>query len=141
MSERTDHSGIIAKIEGNLVYVRIVQQSACSDCHAKSMCTASDSQEKLIEVYDNSGESYHVNDPVIVSVQSSLGLQAVLFAFVVPLFIIVLIIAAGTIIQLQEVLSALGGLISLILYYGILYLCRNKLRKKFVFSLKKLIDK
>lgn len=128
--------GIIEKIDGNLISVKIVQQSACSGCHAKSMCTASDSKEKIIEVTDYSGK-FNVNDTVIVCGESSLGLQAVLFAFVTPLIIIVLTIAIGTNLQLAETESALLGLFAVVPYYGILYMCRNKLKKKFVFTLKK----
>ncbi|MBP9482431.1 MAG: SoxR reducing system RseC family protein [Parabacteroides sp.] len=136
MSESIDHMGIIEKIDGNLISVKIVQQSACSGCHAKSMCTASDSKEKIIEVTDYSGK-FNVNDTVIVCGESSLGLQAVLFAFVTPLIIIVLTIALGTNLQLAETESALLGLFAVVPYYGILYMCRNKLKKKFVFTLKK----
>lgn len=128
--------GIIEKIDGNLISVKIVQQSACSGCHAKSMCTASDSKEKIIEVTDYSGK-FNVNDTVIVCGESSLGLQAVLFAFVIPLIIIVLTIAIGTNLPLAETESALLGLFAVVPYYGILYMCRNKLKKKFVFTLKK----
>ena len=128
--------GIIEKIDGNLISVKIVLQSACSGCHAKSMCTASDSKEKIIEVTDYSGK-FNVNDTVIVCGESSLGLQAVLFAFVTPLIIIVLTIALGTNLQLAETESALLGLFAVVPYYGILYMCRNKLKKKFVFTLKK----
>lgn len=128
--------GIIEKIDGNLISVKIVQQSACSGCHAKSMCTASDSKEKIIEVTDYSGK-FNVNDTVIVCGESSLGLQAVLFAFVIPLIIIVLTIAIGTNLLLAETESALLGLLAVVPYYGILYMCRNKLKKKFVFTLKK----
>ena len=83
MSESINHNGIIEKIDGGTVYVRIIQQSACSGCHAKSMCTASESKEKIIEVPDNSGK-FHINEEVLLCGQSSLGLQAVLLAFVFP---------------------------------------------------------
>ena len=79
MSESINHNGIIEKIDGGTVYVRIIQQSACSGCHAKSMCTASESKEKIIEVPDNSGK-FHINEEVQLCGQSSLGLQAVLLA-------------------------------------------------------------
>ena len=87
MSESINHNGIIEKIDGGTVYVRIIQQSACSGCHAKSMCTASESKEKIIEVPDNSGK-FHINEEVQLCGQSSLGLQAVLLAFVFPLIIV-----------------------------------------------------
>ena len=137
MDERIDHTGIIESIENNLISIRIIQQSACAGCHAKSMCTASDSKEKIIEVIDNSGR-FHVNEQVMICGESSLGLLAVLYAFVIPLLLIVLALAIGTSMQLSETASALLGMLTVIPYYGLLYLFRNKLKKKFVFTLKKL---
>ena len=129
MSESINHNGIIEKIDGGTVYVRIIQQSACSGCHAKSMCTASESKEKIIEVPDNSGK-FHINEEVQLCGQSSLGLQAVLLAFVFPLIIVFAAIVTTT--------SGLTGLLLLVPYYCILYFLRDKLKKRFIFTLKKL---
>ena len=86
MSESINHNGIIEKIDGDTAYVRIIQQSACSGCHAQSMCAASESKVKIIEVPDNSGK-FTVNENVLLCGRSSLGLQAVLLAFILPLLI------------------------------------------------------
>ena len=137
MSERINHNGVIEKIDGGTVYVRIIQQSACSGCHAKSMCTASESKEKIIEVPDNSGK-FHINEEVQLCGQSSLGLQAVLLAFVFPLIIVFAAIVTGTSMQWEETTSGLTGLLLLVPYYCILYFLRDKLKKRFIFTLKKL---
>jgi len=125
MSESINHNGIIEKIDGGTVYVRIIQQSACSGCHAKSMCT------------DNSGK-FHINEEVQLCGQSSLGLQAVLLAFVFPLIIVFAAIVTGTSMQWEETTSGLTGLLLLVPYYCILYFLRDKLKKRFIFTLKKL---
>ena len=88
MSESINHNGIIEKIDGNAVFVRIIQQSACSGCHAQSMCSASEKKEKIIEVNDNNPGRFHVNEEVTLCGQSSLGLQAVFLAFVLPLILL-----------------------------------------------------
>ena len=77
------HKGIIEKVEGDRVFVRITQQSACSGCHAKSMCTASEQKEKIVEVQAR-GERFSVNEMVEVYARSSVGLKAVWWAFVLP---------------------------------------------------------
>ena len=137
MSESISHNGIIEKIDGNAVFVRIIQQSACSGCHAQSMCSASEKKEKIIEVNDNSGK-YHVNEEVTLCGQSSLGLQAVFLAFVLPLIVVVAAIVAGSCLQWDETTSGLTGLLLLVPYYSILYFLREKLKRKFIFTLKKL---
>ena len=137
MSETISHRGIVERIEGDIVYVRIIQRSACSGCHAQSMCTASEAKEKIIEITDNSRQ-FQVNQPVMIYGQSSLGLQAVFLAFVLPLIAVVLAIVIGTNLGWAETISAVIGLLFLVLYYGILYLFRDKLKKRFIFMLKKL---
>ncbi len=137
MSESIDHSGVVEKIEGETVFVRITQRSACSGCHAQSICSASEQKDKIIEVTDRTG-LFHVNEPVVICGQSSLGLQAVLLAFVLPLVIVVAAIAVGTGLRWDETTSGLTGLALLLPYYGLLYILRDKLKRRFIFTLKKL---
>ena len=137
MSESINHTGFVEKIDGDTVFVRITQQSACSGCHAQSMCSASEKKDKIIEVPDRSGR-FRVNEEVIICGQSSLGLQAVLLAFVFPLIIVFAAIVTGTSMQWEETTSGLTGLLLLVPYYCILYFLRDKLKKRFIFTLKKL---
>ena len=137
MSESINHNGIIEKIDGDTAYVRIIQQSACSGCHAQSMCAASESKVKIIEVPDNSGK-FTVNENVLLCGRSSLGLQAVLLAFILPLLIVVAAIVTGTSMQWEETTSGLTGLLLLVPYYCILYFFRDKLKRRVIFTLKKL---
>ena len=52
MTDIIKHRGIVENIEGSHVRVRIVQTSACSACSVKGHCNASESKEKLIDVFD-----------------------------------------------------------------------------------------
>ena len=138
MSESINHNGRIDKIEGDTVFVRIIQQSACSGCHAKGICSASEQKEKIIEVNDPNSGSYHIDEEVVLCGQSSLGMQAVVLAFVIPLFLVVFAIAAGDRWEWNETTSGVAGLSLLVPYYCLLYLLRDKLKKRFIFTLKKL---
>ena len=134
------HQGIVDRIEKHKVMVKITQKAACSDCHAKSACLSSDRKEKIIEVSDNSGQ-FTLNEEVIVSVQSSMGLFAVALAFVVPLILVTLTIFVGTRISENEAISGLIGLFILVPYYFILYISRSKLKENFVFTISKINTK
>ena len=132
-----EHEGTVVSIEGRIVKVLIEQTSACAACHAKAMCNASESKEKIIEVEDHSG-AYEVGEQVTVWGQTSLGMQAVLLAFVVPLFIILVALIAGTELHWSETATGLSGLLLLVPYYYIMYRMRGRLKKRFVFRLAKI---
>lgn len=85
-------------------------------------------KDKIIEVPDRSGR-FRINEEVMICGQNSMGLQAVLLAFVIPLVIVVGAIVVGTNLQWDETTSGLTGLSLLLPYYCILYLMRDKLKK------------
>ena len=62
MTDIIKHRGIVENIEGSHVRVRIVQTSACSACSVKGHCNASESKEKLIDVFDMKASSYRIGD-------------------------------------------------------------------------------
>ncbi|MCC8154232.1 MAG: SoxR reducing system RseC family protein [Tannerellaceae bacterium] len=137
MGHEIQHTGIIQRIEGNSIFVKIIQQSACAGCHAKGICSAADSKEKLIEVTDYSGQ-FNVNEEIVISGKSSLGLFAVFLAFIIPLLLIIVILVAGHLLSWQESISALTALLTLLPYYVLLYFNRDKLKRTFIFTLRKL---
>jgi sigma-E factor negative regulatory protein RseC len=137
MSNTIDHTGIIKQIKGSQLFIEIVQQSACADCHAKGMCSASDSKAKIIEITDLSNNTHQVGDSVIICGKTSTGLLAVLFAFVLPICVLVGSIIIGNTLQWDDGLSAIAGIFTLIPYYFVLYLFREKMKHKFTFTIKR----
>jgi sigma-E factor negative regulatory protein RseC len=137
MGEAINHQGIIERIEGHTVYVKVARQAACEGCQARSMCSAAGGKTLLVEATDSSG-AFRVNESVVLSGQPSMGLQAVWLAFVVPLLLVVAAVVLGAALQWQESLSALGGLFLLFPYYILLYFLRDTLKKKFIFTIKKI---
>lgn len=137
MSETIHHIGIVARISQEAVFVCITQRSACSGCHAKSMCSASEQKEQIIEIPDHTGQ-YAVGEEVEVCGQTNLGMEAVVLAFVIPLILVVAGVAGGIYLGCDESVSGLISLLILVPYYGALYLFRDRLKKRFVFTVRKL---
>lgn len=132
-----EHEGIVEQIEGNSISVRILQKSACSDCHAKGYCSSADVREKSVKIKNYTGQ-FNVNERVIIEGNTSTGYKAVLWAYIIPLVILVAtIILCTTILHLPEVKAASISILSLAPYYVILYLLKDKMAKKFIFSIKK----
>lgn len=137
MDKLIEHSGIITHLDEGKIYVRIVQQSACSTCHAKGACSASNKQEKEIVVENRFG-NFQVGDSVMLYAKSSTGLLAVLLAFVFPfLFILLCLLILKNFVS-NEVISGLIALGVLIPYYAVIIFFNNKLQKKLQFSIEKI---
>ena len=136
MTDIIKHRGIVENIDGSHIQVRIIQTSACSACSVKGHCNASESKEKLIDVYDTKASSYQKGEEVMLYGTTSMGMQAVLLAFGVPfLVLLITLFVAMRLTDGNELKSALIALLALIPYYLIIYVCRNKLSKKFSFWL------
>ena len=138
-NEYIRHQGKVERIENQKIYVRILQKAACSDCHAVAVCLASDKKEKIIEVIDDSG-CFELQEDVFVSVRQSNGLFAVFIAYVLPLLIVIITVIIGISVSKDEAFGGFAGLVTLIPYYFIVYLMRDKLKKKFIFSLSKMTE-
>ena len=136
MSQKIEHSGIITHINEKIIQVSIIQKSACSDCHAKGACTSADMEDKLIDV-KRTNNSYKIGDRVMLIGQSSMGLLAVLLAFVIPFLIILLSLFILGQYTDNEAISGTASLMVLIPYYLILSLFNKKLKNKFQFFIEK----
>ncbi|MDO5522771.1 MAG: SoxR reducing system RseC family protein [Bacteroidia bacterium] len=131
-----EHQGIIASVSGNKLSVKILQESACSACHAKGSCMAADSKEKIVDITDFSGH-YKINDLVTVEGKESMGYKAVLWAFVVPILILVAMLVLTTSVwNFGEIEAAMASIIALAPYYLALYLLRDKMANSFKFTIK-----
>ena len=137
MGDKIEHRGRVESIDGSHIIVRIIQTSACSGCSIKSHCNASESKEKLIDVYEV-GASYQIGEEVVLCGTTSMGMRAVLLAFGVPLLILVLALAISMYLTDEDALiSSLIGLLSIVPYYLVLHFYKDKMKKTFSFTIEK----
>ena len=134
MKDVIKHRGTVEKINGSHVQVRIVQTSACSACSIKGHCNASESKEKLVDVYD-APSGLSVGQEVVVVGAVSMGLQAVLVAFGVPFLVLIVALLVAMKLTGDELTSALVAVLSLLPAYGLIYAFRGKLKNRFSFTL------
>ncbi|UOB17550.1 SoxR reducing system RseC family protein [Abyssalbus ytuae] len=129
------HSGVISKIRGNSVIVSLKENVHCESCRAKGVCGVSDSGSKQIEVF-NSNDSFMLNENVNIILKKELGFKAVVWAYIIPFFLlfVVMIISSKYYEEWVAGLLALGVLIP---YYFVLYFLKDSFRKVFNASIKK----
>lgn len=108
--------------------------SACASCHAKGACTASDTSEKLIEVALEDAGEVQPGQLVTVNVESSAGNVALFYGYILP-FLLVFVALIVSINFVSEVYAGLISLGILLPYYVLLYILRNKMGKRFRFTI------
>ncbi|MGL4779282.1 MAG: SoxR reducing system RseC family protein [Bacteroidales bacterium] len=138
MDNYIEHEGVVVAVNKENVVVRIIQNSACSGCHAKGACSAADRADKEIEAVALESDKFSVGETVLLRGSDHLGRQAVLIAFVLPFILMLVMIFLIMYLFNNEGIAGLGAICILIPYYAILYMKKDKLKKKFVFQVLKL---
>lgn len=126
------HTGEIIAIENGMAKVMIMQTSACSSCHAKNVCGVSDKKEKVIEAEINTND-FKVGEVVNVVGQKSLGITAVLLAYVMPFVLILVTMLIASVITAEEWIIGTVSLGILVPYFVVLRLMKSKIQAKFKF--------
>ena len=129
------HLGIVENIQGSHLSVRIVQTSACAACSAKGHCSSADSKDKIIDIIDTAASSYQVGEKVMVVGETSMGMMAVVLAFVLPFVLLIFSLFLLMWIE-NELYAALLSLAVLIPYYFVLWLNKTRLKQQFSFTIK-----
>lgn len=130
------HLGIVESIQGSHLSVRIVQTSACAACSAKGHCSSADSKDKIIDIIDTAASSYQVGERVMVVGEMSMGMMAVVLAFIIPFVLLIFSLFLFVALIGNELYAALLSLAILIPYYFILWLNKTRLKQKFSFTIK-----
>lgn len=136
MNQQIEHEGIIHRIENNHIQVQITQQSACSSCHSKGACSAADMTDKYIDIESNDPD-LKVGDSVVIYGQNSMGLFAVLLAFVLPFILILLTLFISGFYTDNDALSGTIALAMLVPYFFILSKFNKQLKSKLRFYIRK----
>ena len=130
------HSGEVVRIDRNTVYVKMTVNSACSGCHAKAVCGVGESEDKVVEVETSLAPEYNIGESVEVALQSdTMGAKAVILTYVVPFFVLSLLLVAAVVGVLGEGLAVVVALAGVVAYYGVLYLMRDKIKNRIKFTI------
>ena len=137
MTDIIKHRGIVEKVEGAHVVVRIVQTSACAACSAKGLCNASESKEKQVDVYE-AGASYRIGEEVVLCGSTSMGMRAVFLAFGIPMLLLLFaLFVTMRVTDGDALVSSLVALLAIVPYYLVIYYMKDKLNRTFSFTIEK----
>ena len=133
MQTKISHSGIIESIAEGCVKVRILQTSACAACKVAGHCNASESKEKIVDVFCSDVSNYQVGESVVVCASRDVANRALLLGFGVPFLVLVGVLILTLYITGNEGVAAMAGLIALVPYYIVLYAFRSHIQRQLAF--------
>lgn len=137
MARLIEHSGVVDRVEGDTVRVKITSRSACGACSARQACGLAEAQEKIVVVRTHRAAEFAAGDEVMVGVRSNAGARAVLLAYVGALVVLLAALGAAKLLggsDGQAVVAALGGVS---LYYAVLWCFRNRIEHTIHFTITK----
>lgn len=135
MGSSVQHRGIVERIVGDIVYVSVEQQSACAACHAKGICTEQGAK-RTIEVRSDHASQYNVGDRVIVALlNNAMGFSSIIWGYMLPLVVLIIGLLLCKAIGLGDGPSAVISILAVAIYYGTMYIFRNKIEKKIQFTI------
>ena len=135
MSKKISHSGIVESIQDGCVKVRIVQTSACAACKVASHCNAAESKVKIVDVFCCDTAKYEAGQEVVVSASKDVANRALLLGFGLPFLFLVSVLMITLRLTSEEGVAALVALGSLLPYYLLLWLLRDRIQQRISFQL------
>ena len=119
------------------VKVRILQTSACAACKVASHCNASDKKVKIIEVFCDDAASYQIGQEVRVTASRQVAANALLLSFGLPFLLLMLILIVTLKLSGNEGVAAIAAIASLVPYYLVLWLFKDRIRQRLAFALER----
>ena len=130
-----EHKGTVALVGRNFVRVDIEVMEACGSCASRKACAMGQGTTREIMVYTDEAQRYSIGEVVTVLAKQTVGLTAVLLCYVVPLFVLVGALAVPVSLGISEGIAALLSLTITGFYYFVLWIFRNRIAKRVVFTI------
>ena len=137
MAEEVSHRGRVISVDSDKIRVEIISSSACSSCGAAGLCSMSEAVKKVVEVPARGNDGYTPGEEVTLVLKSSMGMKAVLAAYVAPLVVLLVVCVSLSVAGVNELYAGLAGLAGIALYYLILYCVRDRISRDYVFCIRK----
>ena len=138
MGKQISHIGKVVAVDDGEISVLVERGDACSHCESKKACAIMTSTDQTMKIKDKNCQNYSVGESVNVSINTSLGLKAVMLAYVLPLLVLMLSLAVGFCCFSSELLQVFVALIPTVCYYIVLYQFRHKIEQQFSLTVSKL---
>ena len=135
VQSQVSHTGIVEGIADGCVSVRILQTSACAACKVAGHCNAAEAKEKMVDVWCADAARYTVGQQVTVAASMAVARKALVLGFVMPFLLVVAVLVTVLYLTKNEGTAAMAALGSLIPYYLLLWLYRDRIQRDITFQI------
>ncbi|MBX2945826.1 MAG: SoxR reducing system RseC family protein [Cyclobacteriaceae bacterium] len=135
MAAYIEQPGFISSLQHGVMKISLVGSGGCSSCH-KSLCMLRDTSQREV-VVPFTQQALQVGDEVLIRMRPSTGYAAVLWLYVIPFVLMVLVMIMMLMFDRGEGIAGLSALLSLVPYYGFLLLGRKYFQKQCQFEVVK----
>ncbi len=135
MGVTIQHKGVVERIEGDKVFVKVEKESACQACHAKGLC-GERGGERIIEVVTEYAASFAVGETVVVALlKGRMAISSLIWGYLMPLVVLLVVLLLLHGLGVEDGIAAISTLGAVALYYVVLYLKRRQFEKKIQFTI------
>jgi len=135
VQSQVSHTGIVEGVADGCVSVRILQTSACAACKVAGHCNAAEAKEKMVDVWCADAARYTVGQQVTVAASMAVARKALVLGFVMPFLLVVAVLVTVLYLTKNEGTAAMAALGSLIPYYLLLWLYRDRIQRDITFQI------
>jgi len=129
------HQGIITKIDNDNVYVQLLDNAHCQSCDLKSHC-GSVSDDNLLKIKVKN-DIFTIQETVQVIIGNYTGFKAVFLGYILPFAVMMTVLVISNMTSQPEWQSGLYALSFIAVYYGLLFVLKQKLASQFQIKIKK----
>ncbi len=132
------HEGIVQSIDGQNIAVKLTVQSACAGCHAKNICGAADSSDKVVTARNLDDGTFEIGEKVRVEIGQSLATKAIVICYLLPFIVLLASFCISSYLIHNELICVAITFGCTILYYFFVWLFHSKIERKATFHITKL---
>lgn len=142
MSDQILHHGVVEKLMPgrNMVGVRIADSDECAACAAAKICRAGNNSSELLAVTVPPGMRLNIGDKVEVTGSEQLHRKAIRLLMLYPTMAIIAVMVGVYLLWGNQLMAALAGVGVMFMFFIILYVCRNRINREFVFVIKRKLE-
>ncbi len=127
------HKGVITGTDP--LKAEILTESACASCHARGYCSLSEKKRKEItRLKEPAGWEPYVGQELYIEMRTRLGFKALWYGMAFPAIILGVAIALGVLFRFAELLQGVLAIMSVGIYYFVLYLLKDRIQNDFYFT-------